>query len=142
MVINTMKAVVHPWQCDAMGHMNVRYYTAIFDDASGHLLSAIAPTCEQSPTSEIGWADVRHVVDFKEEAKWGQLLNVTSSVTKVGRSSLSFRHVMSGAAGEIHATMEIVTVMFDLKLRKPVVLPDDFRQAAERLVVSNASATS
>ena len=32
------KGIVHPWLCDVMGHMNVRHYMGMFDDASLQLL--------------------------------------------------------------------------------------------------------
>jgi len=31
--------IVHPWLCDVMGHMNVRHYIGMFDDASYQLLA-------------------------------------------------------------------------------------------------------
>ena len=33
------KSIVHPWLCDVMGHMNVRHYMSMFDDASYQLLA-------------------------------------------------------------------------------------------------------
>ena len=37
----TNRGVVFPWQCDHYGHLNVRYYTHFFDDASFHIWSLI-----------------------------------------------------------------------------------------------------
>ena len=37
----THRAVVHQWQCDHLGHMNVRYYAHIFDDAGFHFWTGI-----------------------------------------------------------------------------------------------------
>ena len=37
----THRAVVHPWNCDVLGHMNVRWYAHLFDDAEFHLWSVI-----------------------------------------------------------------------------------------------------
>ena len=38
--VETYRGVVFPWHCDQLGHMNVRHYVAMFDDASFHLLTA------------------------------------------------------------------------------------------------------
>lgn len=54
MSILTCLSVVHPWHCDDMGHMNVRHYAAMFDDASFHLLGIIA-----GDGRGLGWADIR-----------------------------------------------------------------------------------
>ena len=35
------RGVVHPWLCDAMGHMTTRHDMAMFDDGSYHLLAAL-----------------------------------------------------------------------------------------------------
>ena len=35
--LDCYRGVVYPAQCDAMGHMNVQYYVAAFDQAMWHL---------------------------------------------------------------------------------------------------------
>ena len=35
------KGIVHPWLCDVMGHMNVRHYMGMFEDASYQLLAEV-----------------------------------------------------------------------------------------------------
>lgn len=130
----TLKAVAHPWLCDTMGHMNVRYYAAFFDDAAFHFVGTIGNGLSQSFPPELGWADVRHVVEFKDEVKAGTLLTIHSHIIKVGRTSLTFGQVMSDQTGVIHATTEVVTVLFDLNLRKAALLPEEFREAATRLI--------
>lgn len=102
MAMETLKAVAHPWLCDAMGHMNVQHYTAIFDDASAHFFGAIGAGVKP-PLTELGWADVHHEVEFKDEVTSGDLLTVRSHVVKVGRASLTFRHVMTGRNEGVHA---------------------------------------
>lgn len=39
-----------------------------------------------------------------------------------------------GLDGNLHATMEVVTVMFDLKARQATTLPKNIRDAAEELL--------
>ncbi len=40
----TFVGVTHPWMCDAMGHMNMRFYAAMIDDAGFQLLGHLAGT--------------------------------------------------------------------------------------------------
>ena len=35
--METYRGVVFPWHCDQFGHMNVRWYAHIFDDAAFHI---------------------------------------------------------------------------------------------------------
>ena len=43
-MIESYRGVVYPSQIDHMGHMNVQYYAARFDEATWHLCSSIGIT--------------------------------------------------------------------------------------------------
>ena len=130
--IETFVGVVHPWMCDAMGHLNVRHYVAMFDDASFQLLGRIADP-HLKPT--LGWADVRMEIDYAHETAVGTLVTVRTVVEKVGKSSLTYLHEMRGTLDEVlHARMVTVTVRFDLKSRSKIDLSADARQAAMKLL--------
>jgi acyl-CoA thioester hydrolase len=129
--IVTFTGVAHPWMCDAMGHVNVRHYAAMFDDASFHLLGRIAST-----DSEMGWADVRFEIDFEHEIAAGALLTVTSHVEKLGKSSLVYVHVMAGTLdGAVRARARVVTVRFDLARRCKVEIDATSRSKAEAMTL-------
>jgi len=127
----TLLSVAHPWHCDAMGHMNVRHYAAMFDDASFHLLGHIA----EPMTTDLGWADVRCETDFRHETRVGTLLSIESEVTRLGRSSLTYRHVMRDTvSGEPKAEALVTTIRFDLKARRSIALADGERARAQTLL--------
>ena len=129
----TYVGVAHPWMCDVMGHMNVRYYAAMFDDASFHLLGHVAGVEGLKDTSR-GWADVRSEVEYKHETKAGELITIHSRVVKTGRTSITFEQVMSGTLdGVIHAVNRTVSVRFDLTARAAVELGEAMRSRAEAL---------
>ena len=129
----TYVGVAHPWMCDVMGHMNVRHYAAMFDDASFHLLGHVAGAEGLKDTSR-GWADVRSEVEYKHETKAGELITIHSRVVKTGRTSITFEQVMSGTLdGVIHAVNRTVSVRFDLTARAAVELDEAMRTRAEAL---------
>ena len=129
----TYVGVAHPWMCDVMGHMNVRYYAAMFDDASFHLLGHVAGAEGLKDTSR-GWADVRSEVEYKHETKAGELITIHSRVVKTGRTSITFEQVMSGTLdGVVHAINRTVSVRFDLTARAAVELDEAMRARAEAL---------
>jgi acyl-CoA thioester hydrolase len=135
----TYVGVAHPWMCDVMGHMNVRHYAAMFDDASFQLLGHIAGTEGLAHTSR-GWADVRSEVEYKHETKAGALLTIRSRVVKAGRSSVTFEQVMAGSLdGVVHAVNRTVSVRFDLVERVAVALDADMRTRAEALQAEAAA---
>lgn len=138
--LTTYVGVAHPWMCDTMGHMNVRHYAAMFDDASFQLLGHIAGVETESGR---GWADVRSEVEYKHETKAGALITIRSRVIKLGRSSVTFEQIMSGTLdGIVHAVSRTTTVRFDLEARAAIALEPDARARAEALLSSNEPASA
>lgn len=128
--MRTYSGVVYPAQTDAMGHMTVQYYVAAFDQAMWHLVHAIGYRPEWQSERGEGWADVRHDVTFSRELRVGSLFWVESAVVAVGRTSLSTRHRLFDAGGELASTDEIKSVYFDLHRRKALPLPEPIRNSA------------
>jgi acyl-CoA thioester hydrolase len=130
--LTTYVGVVHPWLCDTMGHMNVRHYMGMFDDASFHMLGHLTGV---EKDKSIGWADVRYEIDFKHETQAGTLITVRSHVVRIGRSSVGYVHVLAGTLeGEVHAEAKVTTVRFDLVARKSIELDAETRARAEALL--------
>ncbi len=137
--IDTYRGVAQPWLCDIMGHLNVRNYVGHFDDASWHFLAELGLGPEVTTPLGRGWADVRATIEYKREVRLGELFKIKTGLKKIGNTSLVFMHKMLNPNETIlHATMEVVTVYFDLQARRAAPLPDSLRQAAERLDCSAA----
>ncbi len=128
--IEVYKGVSHPWCCDALGHLTTRYYVGMFDDASYHFLNTVFP--DVASRDKIGWADVRHVIEYQNEVGAGDLLEITGSLLRIGGKSITVLYTMhnitrnSGAA-----TLESTSVLFDLDARRAVPLTDSDRRLAE-----------
>jgi acyl-CoA thioester hydrolase len=126
------QAVAHPWLCDIFGHMTTRFYMAIFDDSSycfvHHLFG-----WNGARDGDLGWIDVKHTIEYKNEVKAGDLLEVRARLLKVGGKSMTVSYEMIKlASGEIAATLESVMVLFDLNKRRATTIPDDLRNKAQR----------
>ena len=134
MMIDTFRGVAQPWLCDIMGHLNVRNYVGHFDDAGWHFLAALGLRPDVTNASGHGWADVRATIEYKHEVRLGELFRIKTGLVRLGTTSLTLSHVMSDPAERVlHATMEVVTVYFDLKARKAVPLPDHLRSVVDRM---------
>lgn len=131
--IDTYRGVAQPWLCDIMGHLNVRNYVGHFDDASWHFLAELGLGPDVTTPLGRGWADVRAVIEYKKEVRLGELFRITTGLKRIGKTSLVFMHRMVNPAGtDLHATMEVVTVYFDLQARRAAPLPDNLSTMAER----------
>jgi acyl-CoA thioester hydrolase len=130
--IITFAGVAHPWLCDAMGHLNVRHYAAMFDDASFQLLGRIAGP--DADSTRLGWADVRLEIDFRHETAAGTLVTIHSRVEKIGNSSVTYVHTLTGTLdGNVRAQAKTTTVRFDLVARSKIALDEMTRSRAEAL---------
>ena len=137
---DTFRGLVYPSQCDAMGHMNVQHYIAAFDQAMWHLVHEIGYRKPAGPNSGHGWADVRHVIDYRRELPAGALYRVASGIDKVGRSSLVTRHRMCELeTGALAAECEMTSVYFDLAARTSAPLPQCLGDKARALLPDHAS---
>jgi acyl-CoA thioester hydrolase len=126
--IETFRGVVYPADCDAMGHMNVRQYSATFDQAMWHLVHELGYRTPSQPGIGHGWADVRHTIDYHRELRAGHLYRVLSDVRKIGQSSLVTHHRMFElGTGELSAECEMISVYFDLEARTSCPIPEMLR---------------
>lgn len=137
---DTLRGLVYPSQCDAMGHMNVQHYTAAFDQAMWHLVHELGYRKHAGPYIGHGWADVRHVVEYRRELPAGSLYRIASGTDKVGRSSLVTRHRMfEMETGALAAECEMTSVYFDLAARVSAPIPRSLGDAARALLPDHPS---
>ncbi|MEM9385024.1 MAG: thioesterase family protein [Pseudomonadota bacterium] len=127
------KGVAHPWQCDVMGHMTTRYYVAMFDDASYHLLHEVFGWT--AGDEQLGWADVKHIIEYQDEVGSGDLLEVRGRLERIGGKSITVSYTMHNLSRKsLAATLESTSVYFDLKARRAVRVPDQLRERASRFL--------
>jgi acyl-CoA thioester hydrolase len=126
------KGVCHPWLCDSMDHMTTRHYMAMFDDASYHFLNRVFGwSGTDTKNSNIGWADVKHTIEYMLEVNSGQLLNISGRLVKIGGKSITvFYEMRECRSNKIVATLESISVLFDTSARKAIPLSDEMRLSA------------
>ena len=118
-----------------MGHLNTRHYLGMFDDASYHFFAELNSNLERMKSENRGFADVKSTLEYLSELRSGALVEVRSSMLRLGNKSFSHRHEMyNRSSGELAATMENTTVAFDLQERRAVALFEDFRISAQQLL--------
>ena len=134
--IETHRAVVHQWNCDHLGHLNVRYYAHFFDDAGFHFWTGIPRAQEIMKAHGIGVVVARTTNDFLKEARAGELVVIKSALTRLGTKSLTYTQRMTNAeSGDLLATQEAVEVIFDPKRRKAAEMPGELREVLEGALV-------
>jgi acyl-CoA thioester hydrolase len=123
-MIETYRGVVYPNQLDHMGHMNVQWYTAKFDEGTWHLFSSVGITSNYIRETNRGMAGVEQTTKYKAEVMSGELLHIKSKVLEVKDKTIKFVHTMyNSETGTVVATSELVAVHLDRKERKACPLP-------------------
>lgn len=132
MAIETYRGVVYPWQMDHMGHMNVQFYTAFFDEATWHFFAEIGITPGYLRENHRGMAAVEQRTLYKQELHAGALIRITSELLEMKPKGIRFLHRMYNCeTGEEAASTELFAVHIDAEARKSVPFPEDLirRQA-------------
>ena len=131
--ITTYMGVVYPWELDHMDHMNVRFYTGKFDEATWRLFGGLGVTSTYLRDNDRGMAAVHQETEYKREVFAGDMLTVRSRVLEIGESSVRFMHEMSNAeTGDVVATTRLVGVHLDRTMHKAIPFPDGLPAAEYR----------
>ena len=123
-------AVPDAWR-DDNGHMNVRWYVAIFDDASDVLHADLGLTPEYHRQHGSGTFDLEHHVQFLSEVMPGE--QVAVYVRYVAQSAKRLHYLMflvNESRGKLAATLECLNAFADLKVRRTAPWP---AEAAARI---------
>ncbi len=137
-MIETYGGTVYPHQLDHMGHMNVQWYTAKFDEATWHLFAQIGITPSYIAQHNMGMAALEQTTHYLAEAMAGDLLLIESTVIDIKNKTIRFFHTMSNAENNKHlATSEIVAAHLNREIRKSAPLPESIRRRCETFIRDN-----
>ena len=114
----TARGTVHAWQCDHMGHANLRVYGEFFEQALWHVFqrAGITPSVLR-----------------------GDLIFVRSNLVELRERTLKMAHEMVHVeSGEICAVCELTTVCLDMQTRTPRAFPPEIAARARQLLKGEA----
>lgn len=132
----TGRNVVHPWLCDQFGHMNVRFFTEFFVDASFHVWTVNGVGVTRMEERGVFTVVANMSFDFLREVTAGQMLVIRSAFIGVGNTSATYLQRMYDADhGTLHATNTGVEVFFNPNTREKAAMPDWFRERLLACVV-------
>jgi acyl-CoA thioester hydrolase len=134
----TFRGAVYPWQLDHMGHFNVQFYVAMFDQSTWALLSLVGLTSTYFKRERRGMAAVEQRISYKHELYPGDLVENRSGILQVRDKVITFFHEMRNVeSGVVAARVEMVTVFLDADSRKSISLPADIADRARAMIVTD-----
>ena len=123
--VTTFMGVVYPWELDHMDHMNVRFYTGKFDEATWRFLAGLGLSPSYLKENDRGMVAAHQETEYKQEVVAGDMLTIRSRLLGTRGKSVRFTHEMRNAeTGDVVATTTLVGVHLDRTARKAVPFPD------------------
>jgi acyl-CoA thioester hydrolase len=122
----TARGTVYPWQLDHVGHMNVQFYVARFDEASWQLLANFGVTSAYLREHHRGMGALEQHTYYRREVLPGALIRITSELEELKPKVVRFTHRMYDVeTGEEVASTTITAAHMDTRARRAVPFPDD-----------------
>ena len=136
-MFETARGTVHAWQCDHMGHVNVRAYGEFFEQACWQLYNRIGITPSLLRSGDINMAAVRQDISYQRELLAGDVIAVRSGVVEIRERVLRFVHeLLNCESGKICAVCEFTVVCLDAKARKSRPFPAAIAESARRSLIT------
>jgi acyl-CoA thioester hydrolase len=123
---------------DENGHMNVRGYMVIFDDAGYPFVAALGLTPEYHQQQGTGGFDLEHHLHFLNEVHIGDVVVVYIRV--LGRSAKRIHYMMfmvNETRGTLASTFECVNSFADLTLRRTAPYPPEIAARIDALLTDH-----
>ncbi|MHB8263510.1 MAG: acyl-CoA thioesterase [Acidimicrobiales bacterium] len=133
--IPTFIGVVYPDQVDHMGHMNVRHYVGMFDQATWVFFARMGITGRYMREAGVGMAAVAEHIEYRRELFPGDTVTVYTELLQVTNSSCQFKHTMTCEEdGEVAATAELTGVHINRSAHRSRPFPLEVRSAFEAIL--------
>jgi acyl-CoA thioester hydrolase len=138
----SLRIVVPPLWADANGHMNMRWYVALFDDAGDELHARVGLTPEFHAVQNTGTVDLEHHTNFLNEVIPGDPVTIYSRL--VARSQKRVHYVMflvNEPAGKLAAIFECMNAFMDLTTRRTAPFPSAIAEKIDHWLDRDAKLT-
>jgi acyl-CoA thioester hydrolase len=112
---------------DGLGHVNNAVYLSYVESARLAYMQEVLGPLELDELGIV--ADVK--ISFRSPAALGETLEVGHRVSRVGETSLVFEFEVRGGDGRLVAEGSTVHVAFDYGVRRPVPVPEKWRNRIE-----------
>ena len=135
-LFETARGTVHAWQCDHMGHINVRAYGEFFEEACWQLYNRIGATPSMMRGGALNMAAVQQDTSYLKELHAGDVIAIRSGLLEVRDKVFKFVHELSNEeTGERCALSVFTVVCIDAKARRARSLPPEILAKAKALLV-------
>lgn len=124
--MHVYQATIPPEYEDANGHMNVRYYMTIFDDAGYPMIREFGLTPEYLEARGEGGFDLEHHLHYLNEVHIGDEVSVYARIVGLTLKRVHYLMLMVNETRDnVAAIYECVNSYADLRVRKTAPYPPE-----------------
>jgi len=134
MGVEVWRGSVNTWECDEMGHMNVRFYVARALEGLVGLAAALGMPRAFSPTAGATLLIREQHIRFLREALAGTVLTMRGWVAEMGETEARLVQVLYHPGGEPAASFQTVVSHVTPVEGRPFAWTDIIRRDAEALM--------
>ena len=98
--VEVWRGGVHAWQCDHMGHLNVRFYVAHATEGLAGLAGALGMSQAFAPRGSATLQVLEHHIRFLREARVGDPLNLSAGLLDIGEDEARAVMLLAHSGGE------------------------------------------
>ena len=125
---------------DENGHMNVRWYAAIFDDAGDALHARLGLTSEFHKAHGTGTMDLENHINYLHEVRACDRLAIFSRFVAYSAKRMHYLMFMvDETRGSLSAIFECINAFADLTLRKTAPFPPEIAARIETGVAAGTA---
>jgi len=125
---------VKPWEIDESGSMSLPAHIHRFSAASMQTLAAVGMTSRYMEEHRRGYSTFELDLMRVTRTRSGDIIDVATSVSHLGKSSLRLAHRMTGSNGREIAFLMQSGVHLDTDARRSTAIPAELRPAIEKLL--------
>ena len=132
------QAVIPPADEDRQGHMNMRWYLALYDDAGDAMYPMLGLTADYFAASGAGGFDLEHHIWYPSEVRIGD--TVVIRVRILARSPKLFHYMMfmvNETRGVLSSLFECVHAHADLRTRRTSPFPAQVAAQIDAFIVAH-----
>ena len=129
------RIVVPPEYEDRNGHMNIRWYLVIYDEAGDAMYPMIGLTDEYFATSGMGGFDLEHHIWYRSEVRVGDTVAVR--LRMLARTAKLCHYLMfmtNETRGTLSSVFECVHAHADLTMRRTAAFPPETAAKIDTLI--------
>ena len=132
------RATIPPEYLDIMGHMNVRWYIALFDEAAWKFFASFGMTEDYYRTQHAGGFALKQFIQYLAEVHVGETVAIHGRI--LGRSAKRVHFMLfmvNQTTGALASTFEVLGSHADMQIRRTSPYPSDIAERLDVLVAEH-----